>query len=203
MNRVVMLVDGFNLYHALNDHANLHRFKWLDLTKLANCFLTKNDKITDIYYFTALFWKDPSKVSRHKKLLKVYEDKGIKIVPGVFRRKERRCSACMATVSTTEEKRTDVNIAVMLMDLAFDDKFDTALILSGDSDLIPAINAVKARRPDKEIGVIVPIGRRAKELRQHADSSKKIKRHHLVDSQIDRPYVTADGRVIPCPESWH
>ncbi|GAJ06134.1 unnamed protein product, partial [marine sediment metagenome] len=69
----------------------------------------------------------------------------------------------------SEEERTDVNIAIYLFKLAIQDKFDKAYIISGDSDLIPSIEAVKILFPHKQIGVTIPIGRRAELLKQKCE----------------------------------
>ncbi|MDP2944811.1 MAG: hypothetical protein Q8N86_00415, partial [Atribacterota bacterium] len=61
------------------------------------------------------------------------------------------------------------------------DKFDKAYIISGDSDLIPSVEAVKALFPHKQIGVIIPIGRRAELLKLKCDFHMKIKEKHLRD----------------------
>lgn len=41
------------------------------------------------------------------------------------------------------EKLTDVSIAVDMVVMAFKDAYDTAILISGDGDLVPAINVVK------------------------------------------------------------
>lgn len=54
MNRVMVFVDGFNLYHAFDSSPEYHKYKWLDLSKLATCYVGAKDRIESIYYFTAL-----------------------------------------------------------------------------------------------------------------------------------------------------
>ena len=49
-----------------------------------------------------------------------------------------------------EEKRTDVNIAVFMLDDAYRDMCDQFVIFSSDSDLVPAVNMVRLRFPKKE-----------------------------------------------------
>jgi hypothetical protein len=44
-NRVIFFIDGFNLYHALDVNLNYHKYKWLDLSKLASLFLTRREKV--------------------------------------------------------------------------------------------------------------------------------------------------------------
>ena len=62
---VIFFIDGFNLYHALANK-RFYRYKWLDLSGLAEKFITKKDRIEDIYYFTALATWSAEKVRRHK-----------------------------------------------------------------------------------------------------------------------------------------
>ena len=47
------------------------------------------------------------------------------------------CSRCGFVHSTSVEKKTDVNIAVRLLEDAYDNEFDLALVISADSDLAP------------------------------------------------------------------
>ena len=46
----------------------------------------------------------------------------------------------------------------------FRDQYDRAVIISGDTDLIPAIKTVRSTFPPKQIGVIVPIGKSSEDL---------------------------------------
>lgn len=54
---------------------------------------------------------------------------------------------------------TDVNIAVKILGDAGDDRFDTAVIVSGDSDLTGPIEEVRARYPNKRVVVAFPPNR--------------------------------------------
>jgi len=49
---------------------------------------------------------------------------------------------------TYEEKRTDVNIAIKILEDAFLKKYDRAIIMSGDSDIVPSIESVKKNFPE-------------------------------------------------------
>ena len=69
---------------------------------------------------------------------------GLDIDYGHFLSKPLRCRSCGNSWQKNEEKKTDVNIAVRLLDDAFDDRFDTAMLISGDSDLAPPIDSVPA-----------------------------------------------------------
>jgi len=63
INRVSFFIDGFNVYHALEDQKSFHKFKWLDYSALAKCFISTKDTITDIYYFTSYTDWQPDKMA--------------------------------------------------------------------------------------------------------------------------------------------
>lgn len=53
MNRASFFIDGFNVFHSLDCNKSYYKYKWLDYSVLAKCFITSKDTIADIYYFTA------------------------------------------------------------------------------------------------------------------------------------------------------
>jgi uncharacterized LabA/DUF88 family protein len=202
LNKTIFFIDGFNLYHAIRANKLLTRFKWIDLTKLCQCFIYNKNDIKGIYYFTALATWSPSKVKKHTTFIRVQEYNGVQIVYGEFRKKTRICSICKKQTNTFEEKETDVNIATHLFELAYKDYYDTAIIISGDSDLIPAITTVQRNFPSKKFGVLIPPGRRAELLKIKADFYKKIKTKHLISCRLPDRIQLENGKIIQCPPSW-
>ena len=196
-------VDGFNLYHSLEDTRAYHKYKWLNLEKLAKCFIPPNDSIVDIFYFTTYATWKPTKVVKHKEYISALRSVNVKLVLGAFRYRDKKCQKCNRIYQTWEEKRTDVNIAIHLFSTAINDKWDKAFIVSGDSDLIPAIEEVKKTFPGKQIGIIIPIGRRAEELKQVTDFHMRIKEKHLQTSQFPNNVHIGNGVSIQRPSSWN
>lgn len=84
------------------------------------------------------------------------------------------------------------------------DSCDTIMLVSGDSDLVPAVRAVKASFPSKGIGLIVPIGRSWKELQGYCDFRMKMKEKHLESSQFPDTVVldAATQTTVTRPTSW-
>lgn len=201
MAHVAVFVDGFNLYHALNDNPGFHKYKWLDLAKLARCFVPQTDEIVQVFYFTAYATWAPEKVEKHKTYVRALELKGVKPVFGAFRKKDKLCPKCHKKYQTFEEKRTDVNIAIKLFQTAIANLYDTAVIISGDSDLIPSLEAVKTTFPDKRIVIVIPIGRRAEELKLVAHGHMKLKVKHLESCQLEDE-IRVDNLVLTRPSSW-
>jgi len=202
MNRVKFFIDGFNVYHALDREAKFHRYKWLDYSKLTSLFIRRTDQIAEILYFTALANWDIQKVNRHKILISALKHKGVKIVLGQFQKVEKRCQQCHQRYQTFEEKKTDVNIAVEMMKAAVRDEFDTAIIISGDSDLVPVVEAIKALFPAKRVGVIIPINGKAASLKQTCDFHMKMKEKHLKASTFPDEIDLGGGVKLFRSPSW-
>src|SRR3989338_1758203 len=201
MRKLAFFIDGFNLYHAIKDNKSLHKYKWLDLAKFCRSFCRSDDVVQEIFYFTAYATFKPEGMERHKTYVRVLESKGVKPIFGEFKRKDKFCYSCKKFTQSYEEKETDVNIAIKPFQTAIHDLYDMAYIISGDSDLIPAIRAVKETFPAKTIGVVIPIGRRAEALKQAAHFHMKMKLKHLETCQLpDR--IELDGKVISRPDSW-
>jgi uncharacterized LabA/DUF88 family protein len=203
--QAVFLIDGFNLYHSLVNPkfgTRLVKYKWLDLTKLCNFFLQSQESLKDIYYFTALCSWDTDKSDRHKTYIHANENSGVKVVRGKFKEVTKRCRSCKQLFKTHEEKRTDVNIGINLVKLAFQDEFDVAYVLSADSDLVPAVEEVKSLFPQKVITVIIPFGNCANEMKAVCHYGRQIKEVHLQSSQFAMDVSLNDGSIISCPQEW-
>lgn len=201
-------MDGFNLYHALDyvrvgpDHYRYRKFKWLNLYKLASLYVGRLDTLDRVLLFTALATWVPDKVARHKIFIRANEAAGVSVVYGEFKRKDKHCPLCKGRYPKFEEKQTDVNIALSLFQLAVTDQYDRAVIVSGDTDLIPAIKAVRATFPHKQIGVILPIGRSSEDMLKNADFRFKMREHHLISSRFPDQIVLPDKSTLDCPLNW-
>jgi uncharacterized LabA/DUF88 family protein len=209
MAKIFFFVDGFNLYHALDyledapDHDRYCKYKWISLKRLCHCYVReKDDSAAAILYFTALTLWDPDKVSRHKLFIKAQENEGVTVIYGEFKRRLRKCKLCSREFPAFEEKQTDVNIAVQLFQLAFEDRYDKAVIISGDSDLLPAVKAVQRIFPRKQVGLVVPIGRGSETFRKQVDFSYRMKESHLKISLYNQNLVLKDGTILTCPLEW-
>ncbi len=179
-----------------------HRYKWLDLKKVSACFLTHEENLIDVFYFTALTTWSPKKIERHENYIRALESRGVKTVYGAFKEREVYCTNCKKIFLKSEEKRTDVNIAIHLLGLAQSDAYDRVLLITGDSDLIPAVEWVRRTHPIKRISVITPPGRRmTKHLRAVATDAAIIKEIQLQTSQLPTIMPNVDGLSILSPYS--
>ncbi|MBN2468565.1 MAG: NYN domain-containing protein, partial [Deltaproteobacteria bacterium] len=182
--RTLVLIDGFNVYHALDAIPEFHKYKWLNYEKLASVFVQSQDTIAKVTYFTAYAYWNEAKEQRHRTLVKALRLNNIEIVFGKFKIKDRKCPLCKRKYQTYEEKMTDVNIAIYLFRAAVQNRFEKAILITGDTDLVPAITTIKEVFPNKLIGVVIPIGRKAKELHKVADFHRKMRPVHLASCRF-------------------
>jgi uncharacterized LabA/DUF88 family protein len=76
--------------------------------------------------------------------------KGLELRPGYFVRREPRvrrsvrCPHCGQDYEYTTEKRVDTRLVADLIHHAANDNFDAAVLVSGDDDFVPAVEAVNA-----------------------------------------------------------
>ena len=203
--RVVVFVDGFNLYHFIHNHKRYRRYKWLDLNSLSGKFLPPSAAIQKIVYFSAYPFWNPSKVKRHQLYVKILESNNIVVNLGYFKKVKRRVNLlnrCSIEILTHEEKETDVSIGIEMILAAHRNEFDIALLISGDTDFRPAIKAIKDNFPEKKVWIVVPDKKLAASLDQLADRCSVIKERHLSGSQYPERIRLRSGQEVTRPKKW-
>lgn len=141
-------------------------------------------------------------MKRHRMLIDALKSRGVDVVMGKFKEKDRYCKKCGASFKAKEEKQTDVNIAVYLFKEALANSYDTAIVMTNDTDLVPAIEGLKSVYPWKKIGVLFPIDRWAKELQDVCDFWRKVERKDLSKSQFPEQVLLPSDIILTRPQSW-
>lgn len=196
--RVTGFVDGFNLYHSVKDSGHSH-LKWLDLWKLCEMFAPAPQyELTGVLYFTAYATHRPNAVKRHRVYVEALRAVGVQPVIGHFKRKQAGCRSCGSTWPRHEEKETDVNLALRLFERAYADSYDMALLITADSDIVPAVRMTLASFPAKTIRVLTPLDRpHGRELLQASgQKARKIRRPHLEQSLLPERVADSSGQVV-------
>jgi hypothetical protein len=101
----------------------------------------------------------------------------------------------------SNEKRTDVNIAHMLVD-AFQGNFDTAILISVDSDLTAPIAEIRRLFPSRWVKVAFPAGRFSLELQSVSPISFQIYEGKLRKSLLPDRITLPSGYVVERPATW-
>ncbi len=202
MYRVTTYIDGFNLYFGLKT-ANYQRYYWLDVQRLAQQFIRPDQVLTRTKYFTAVI----SGPSEKRKRQETYID-ALKTLPdfdisyGQYRSNARTCEVCGAVRYQSNEKMTDVNIAVELLSDAFQNNFDTAFLISADSDLCAPLSTISRLFPEKRVIVIFPPNRRSEDLKRLAKLALSIDHRMLAKSQLPNRITTSSGFILERPQRW-
>ena len=205
--RAIVYIDGFNLYYGAVKNTP---YKWLNVERYFT-LLRQNDEIRKIHYFTARV-DHPRSVDQDTYLRALSTLPLINIVEGRFKMKEIDCAVKSCTfpgrrrVNVSEEKRTDVNIALQILHNAYADLCDVFVIVSGDSDLVPALDSVKGLFPNKRTVVYVPARfpqrAHAVELRAVADRARTLPLALLKHAQLPHRIPDGSGGVLAKPSDW-
>ena len=191
--RTFVYVDGFNLYYGALKGTP---WKWLDLPALFAKVLQPHHDILTVKYFTARVSgtpADPSKPQRQDVYLRAlgrYRPE-IEVYFGHFLSHKVRAPLAQPAgdqrtveVIRTEEKGSDVNLAVHLLNDGWLDAYDCAVVVSNDSDIVEAMRLVR-RHHGKRIGLVTPgTGRPSSQLMAHADFARHIRPNALRRSQL-------------------
>jgi len=208
MNRVIFLIDGFNLYHSTADLARsrgLH-VKWLNIYSLCSSFLhliSRDAAIAEIHYFSALAYhlNDPNVIKRHQDYIECLKSTGIIPEMGRFKPKGVICPLG-GKFTKHEEKETDIGIAAKLFEIMSNDKCDTAVLVTGDTDLTPAVETCKRLFPTKAMRFAFPYRRDNLELKTLLPDSFKIHAGSYMQHLFPDPVRLPDGTEISKPTSW-
>lgn len=206
--RTIVYVDGFNFYYG---QVKGTPWKWLDLTLLFEQVLAPQNHVMKVKYFTARVQpttKDPEVSKRQDvyfRALRRHCEK-VEICLGHFLRHEVWMENAnpppqKAKVWKNEEKGSDVNLALHVLNDAWLNLYDCAVIVSNDSDLAMALHLVKSQNK-KIIGLITPgtpERKTSKQLRRYADFMKQIRPSALAKAQLPNPIP---GTSIHKPTGW-
>ena len=206
MLRCIFLVDGYNLYHAIDD-AGRDDLKWLNLIRLAEiiCAPIKDSKRIDVDYFTAYAEWKPVQSKRHRAYVKALKSVGTRITMGNFKRKPQSCKTCKSEWDKHEEKETDVNIAIRLVKMAALKEYDRMYLVTGDTDIAPAVNLAKELHPEGVITITPPPNRDKyiSALMARANNKQTITFDMIRQAQFQHTLLDLEGNaLVSCPDPW-
>lgn len=137
MQRVIVYIDGFNFYYGLKSNVKWKKYYWLDVVKLFEMFMRPNQELVAVKYFSA----------KNAFFQANRENPKFRLILGKYLKKSITCFPCGNIIHTYEEKETDVRIATQIVADAYQKNCDISIVVSADSDMIPAIElAIEARQ---------------------------------------------------------
>ncbi|MBK6798281.1 MAG: NYN domain-containing protein [Acidobacteria bacterium] len=213
MNRTVFLIDGFNLYHSVKK-ASLDLglegtgTRWLDIDGLCRSYLHMigNDaQVAGIYYFQP--WQNTLNRSNQMSLhdtayIECLKATNISVELSRFKKKPIFCPQCSQQIKRHEEKETDVALAAKLLEVFILDSCDTAVLVTGDTDIIPAVKTANRLFPDKIIAFLFLYKRHNRELAKLTTAHFEIRKEAYRRHQFNDPFITHKGKIIAKPSKW-
>lgn len=240
MKKVICFVDGLNLYYPIRATGR-GCLKWLNLNQLVARWLAPDEQLVQIRYYNAppLVHKPNSvRLKNYTNYVNLLNSDGIVVVPGKHKFRETTLSAKAGTRVPVlvdgkrhnavlskdtrisgiirEEKMTDVNMATDLVGLAYRNQYDHAILISGDSDLFPAVNEI-GRYHKKKVSLVttgsIAGGERSRSIAGMRNFVAKKKRDGmdaalicLVRKELEKAryprIVKAGGKYFTCPKGW-
>lgn len=164
--RISIFIDGSNLYHSLKV---LNGVK-IDFEKFIK-ELTKNRILTNVFYYIAPLdiTSNEKKYWKHQKFLSNLEKiPNFKVVLCTLRKYSKEYGKF-----GFEVKGDDVYLANDLLVGAYENLYDTAILVSGDEDFVPVINTLK--RLKKKTENVFFMSTSSKKLRKLCDKTINLK----------------------------
>jgi len=141
-----------------------------------------------VVYFSAVSHhresRHPGSVARQVAYFTALEATGVQLQLGHFKAKSQACPLCCGTFVAWEEKETDVAIGAGLLEIICRDQCATVVLMTGDTDLVPAVHAARRLDPTKDLVALQPYRRVNRELSRCVDRALTIRvasylRHQL------------------------
>lgn len=159
--RCTVYIDAFNWYYGIF----IHRpdWKWLNIQSFFEA-LRLDEDVVGVRFFTAIVHpnhRTSTKRDRQKRYLTALKSlPKVEVVLGKYQERTVTCQAASCPrhleYQVGEEKKTDVNIAVRLIDDAINRRTDSMVIVSADSDLEPAVEWMRKNHPQIKVSVYLP-----------------------------------------------
>jgi hypothetical protein len=207
--RTIVYVDGFNLYYGALKGTP---YKWLDLCSLFGRVLPAGHQLVKVKYFTARVTPLPGDADApirqdiYLRALRAHCGNQIEIIEGHFLTKPLRAPLALqptkiVQVLRSEEKGSDVNLAVELVNDSWSGVFDCAAVVSNDGDLQRAMKIAKQHLRRKVLLYTpgAPARKPVMILRRWAHKQFDILAADLAASQLPSPIP---GTKIAKPAKW-
>jgi len=210
---VAAYIDGFNLYYGMKSTYR-RRYMWLDVVELVRQ-LRPGDQVVVVRYFTAIVKNEPAAAANQTTYLDALNAHNGALVDtrvGRFKIKTiGRCKICrqdfLCTCPTAyqsyEEKETDVALGVAMVDDAALGVGDVSLLISADSDLLPAIRSVQRITPCRGIYVALPPANQPRFRSIPGAGVFHIREAALRAAQLPPTVSHPSGRTLNRPSKWH
>lgn len=213
--RAIIYIYGFNFYNGLIEKG-LSKFKWIDYFSLSQNITPVDYEPVLVRYFTTRIKGDNEKHNRQQKFiisLEAHLGNKISCQYGRFQIFPSHCKHCKATPIYCEncsneyikpnEKKTDVNIATMMMVDCIENKTECVLLVSGDSDYETVLIELHRIFPKIYRVIAFPPMRRNSRMFNNCELHFDIKKADIQASLLPNPVINPmNGKEYFMPLEW-
>lgn len=228
--RTAFFVDGYNVFYGLLAGTP---YKWLNLTRLLTHIAhveNPQSSLASVDYFTSSVKPELATrgiISKEAQDSYVRALKANKVAVHYGRHQLERANAPRfvskkigasrqdtVAIWKLEEKETDVHIAISMYRTASkqenvppESRIEQLVLVSGDTDMAPALRAIREDFPDLKIGVVLPYRTGSRRpapgsLKEHADWMRRVVTCEELEShQFPRRVPTHKAPAIK-PDYW-
>jgi uncharacterized LabA/DUF88 family protein len=158
--KTILYIDGFNFYYSAVKGTP---HKWLNPVELISRAFPRNTIIATKYFSARVsaMPNDPQQPMRQSIYWRALQTlPNSEIILGEFRTRTTRAPVVTPPPKTieiykTEEKGSDVNLGAHLLMDGFQNKYEAAIVVTGDSDLITPIRMAR-QQLRKTVGILNP-----------------------------------------------
>src|SRR3989344_5381845 len=139
VERIIIFIDGNNLYHIVKRIFPSRRQIEFNFKKFVD-YLTENRKLVNVHYYTAPLDKSYDEggyIKQQKFFYLLQRIPNFKLV--LCRMQKIKIDGKIVY----QVKEDDIHLAVDMVKLAYNNAYDTAVLVSSDGDFVPAVLAVK------------------------------------------------------------
>lgn len=176
MKRVAIFIDGNNFYFGLRKlYGKNKSLKTFDFARFSD-LLSKKRNIVDIFYYNAQLDKEQN-LDKYESQKEFFEK--LKKIPNFHL---ILCKLLKRNITGTDKfyyiiKEDDIHMAVDMVENSCGDKFDVAIVVSGDGDFVPAVKAVQ--RKNKFVENIYFKNSSSRNLKNHCNESFELTKEIL------------------------
>jgi len=201
--KVIVYIDGFNFYYGLKHSMEWRRFYWLDIVSLFEKFMRDNQELVAVKYFSARPTNLEKSANQNAFFQANLQNPKFRLLLGKYLKKEITCFKCGNIIHTYEEKETDVRVATQIVSDAYEQEYDVAIVVSADSDMVPAIEL--AKKIGKKVYIYFPPNQHSNNLSTAGSASPIYMRRYesrfrqcILPDTIQLP----DGFILEIPPKW-
>lgn len=178
--KVMVFIDGSNLYHIIRDMFSPEEYQQLkaesknfNYEKLLN-HIARGRKIIRTYFYTSSLdkSKDEQTFSKQQKFFEK-----LKRIPNLYLVLCRMQKQRINGKDFYHVKEDDIRLAIDMIKLGYNSAYDTAVLISSDSDFIPAVRTI--REIGKNIENIGFENKFSYHLQQECDRFLKLKKETI------------------------